>query len=673
MTLNILIRSKLLFRLIILVGTVALIDSKCYILMPQDFYEKHQDVSEKSIHIDETKGQIISLPKNYSQVKIIVEDDNSALTNSEVASDPAPGTCTTLWTTTSLRAEISRQFFNRRVSTSDTTSKSSSGTQNSSTAKEQVPKMPVVRIKSGIIMGLIDTSAPNTVYKFLGVPFAEPPLGKLRFKHPVEISPWSGVFEAHRKPLPCLQGPFYINSNWTIDNVNSTEDCLYLNLWTPDSCVTSTNSECTPNKSVMVFIYGGTYTFGSSGWEMYDGAQLAGRGNVVVVTFNYRVGPLGFLYGGNQDAPGNAGLFDQLMVLKWVQDNIIKLGGDPRDVTLFGQSAGAISIGFHMVSPLSQGLFHKVIMESGSPLFRLTDPTREGPKKIEKLAYAMDCIQDGQTIETHSKEVVTCLQNKDGKELVNTTLFTFGINALTFFPIHGDTFLPEPAEKLINTGKLAKVPLLIGNNKDEGSYFVYYLFGRSLKLEDVSMVTKYEVDLYMTFSLQMLLQTNVRTIRERYLRNVKEDEGRKAIRKAAELVGDLAMICPTKYFAEQAAMQGLNVHYYEFNFRSSFGTWPDWVGTTHGEEIPFVFGHPLSGLEPNATNREKEVSKEIISIWTDFAKTGRVPVKVGGVPWPRYTADEQALLLYGPEQNSLRKGPNEQMCNFWRKYILESY
>ncbi|KAL1423106.1 hypothetical protein MTO96_021488 [Rhipicephalus appendiculatus] len=232
---------------------------------------------------------------------------------------------------------------------------------------------PIVETNSGPVQGQRVYAASKTLYQFVGIPFAEPPVGP-------------------------AQTDFYINSNVTIPTANSTEDCLYLNVWTPSrECVLGKFS-CVP-KTVIVYIYGGTFSFGSSGWDWYDGKEFVARGDVVMVSMNYRVGPMGFFHSGTAHSSGNAGLHDQLLAMKWVKQNIRNFGGDPDDVTLVGQSAGAISIGLHLVSPLSKGLFKRIIMESGSPYFRIADNTREGPHKVEKLARALQCARNDMTIE----------------------------------------------------------------------------------------------------------------------------------------------------------------------------------------------------------------------------------------------------------------------------------
>jgi len=273
-------------------------------------------------------------------------------------------------------------------------------------------------------------------------------------------------------------------------------------------------------------------------------------------------------------------------------------------------------------------------------------------------------------IETHSKELVDCLRSKDGKEVLQMSATIFGVHALTFFPIHGDSFLPEKPQTLLEKGKLQKADVLIGNNHDEGSYFVFYLFGRSMKLDQPETVTKYEIDLLITYGLQLLLRQNVRPVRHQYLNNIRENEGAKALMKAAEAVGDMAMICPTKYFAETASKTNPRVYYYEFNHRSSFSTWPSWVGATHGDEVFYVFGYALT--HPTiSTDAEKELSRSMIKAWTSFAKTGKA-VDLGGQLWPEYSTKNQVFLSMAPNKFTYGRGPNEGNCNFWKSYLLKN-
>ncbi|KAH9368412.1 acetylcholinesterase-1-like [Haemaphysalis longicornis] len=526
---------------------------------------------------------------------------------------------------------------------------------------------PIVETNDGPVQGQkVYASNNKSLYQFVGIPFAEPPLGALRFRNPVPVKPWTTVYQATKKPFPCLQTDFYINTNVTIETSNSTEDCLYLNVWTPSRECVLGKSSCVP-KTVIVYFYGGTFSFGGSGWDWYDGKELSARGDIIMVSMNYRVGPMGFFHSGTSHSSGNAGLHDQLLAMKWVKENIRHFGGDPNDVTLVGQSAGAISIGLHLVSPLSKGLFKRIIMESGSPYFRIADNTREGPHKVEKLARALSCAGNDMTIESHMAEMVDCLRKIDGKELLIMSNTIFGVHALTFFPIYGDDIIPDDPYQMMEQKKFHKADLLIGNNLDEGSYFVFYLFGRALSLEQAYKITKYEVDLYVSYCLQMLLRKNVSPIRHYYLSHISERENIKALQKAAEAVGDFAIICPTKYFAESFANMNNKVHYYHFTHRPSFSTWPGWVGPTHGDEVFFVMGLPFSSPTV-ATDQERELSKLMIETWTTFAKTGKVP-DVAGKPWPEFTAKNQVYMELNPKRYTYGRGPNEKNCNFWKSYL----
>lgn len=504
------------------------------------------------------------------------------------------------------------------------------------------------------------------VYAFLGIPYAEPPVADLRFRKPVPVKPWTKIYQANKKPFPCLQTDFYINNNVTVISTNSTEDCLYLNVWTPARDCVLGKAGC-QLKSVMIYIYGGTFSFGSSGWDWYDGKEFTSRGDVVMVSMNYRVGPLGFLNSGTQHSTGNAGLYDQLLAMRWVRENIRAFGGNPDDVTLFGQSAGAISIGLHMLSPLTKGLFKRVIMESGSPYTKIADNTRDGPHKVEKLARALQCATVDMTMVSNMPEMVECLRKIDGRELLDMAITIFGTHAHSFFPIHGDELVPDDPYNLMEQNKFHKADMLIGTNKNEGSYFVFYLFGRVLTLEQVEKITKYEVDLYITYGLSLLLRRNVRPIRNYYLEHVPERENIRALQKAAEAVGDFAMVCPTKYFAEKFASSNNRVYYYHFTHRPTFSTWPSWVGPTHGDEVAFVMGDPFS--RPSVgTEKEREFSKLIINTWTTFAKTGKVP-DVAGSPWPEYNAKNQVYMELNPKKYSYGRGPHEKNCNFWKTYL----
>ena len=213
---------------------------------------------------------------------------------------------------------------------------------------------PLVETSGGLVLGVNQ----GAVDRFLGIPYAEPPVGELRWRPPVDKAPWSGVLVADSFGPSCPQDPVF---NFLPGLENQSEDCLHLNVWAPAGKYS--------DLPVLVWIYGGAFQFGSAAQPDYDGAALAARG-AVVVTFDYRVGSLGFMVHPDmaleQEHSGNYGMLDQLAALKWVKENIAAFGGSPNKVTIFGQSAGGASVWMNLHSPLGAGLFDRAICQSGS-------------------------------------------------------------------------------------------------------------------------------------------------------------------------------------------------------------------------------------------------------------------------------------------------------------------
>lgn len=223
----------------------------------------------------------------------------------------------------------------------------------------------IVNTDKGRVRGkTVLSSTGKKVDVFLSIPYAQPPLGPLRYRHPRPAESWTGIRNATQQPNSCVQivdvafGDFVGADMWN-PNTPMSEDCLYVNVFVPHP---------RPKKSpVMLWIYGGGFFQGTSTLDVYDYKTLASEENMILVSMQYRVANLGFLYLGTEDAPGNAGLFDQNLAMRWVHDNIHRFGGDPTRVTLFGESAGAVSVSLHLLAPKSHDLFHRAILESGSP------------------------------------------------------------------------------------------------------------------------------------------------------------------------------------------------------------------------------------------------------------------------------------------------------------------
>ncbi|KAL1431502.1 hypothetical protein MTO96_014147 [Rhipicephalus appendiculatus] len=208
---------------------------------------------------------------------------------------------------------------------------------------------PLVNTTTGMVAGFKTEVLGRKVHAFLGIPFATPPLGELRFKKPLPVQPWENVLDAKEMGPPCYHISFASSWSWAASKKPESEDCLHLNVWTPDTH--NATKDSTQLRPMIVFIYGGGFNIGATDWEFYDGGVLAAYGDIVVASMNYRLGALGFLNADTEDIPGNMGLYDQNLALRWLHENARSFGADPGHLVLMGESAGAVSAGLHLISP----------------------------------------------------------------------------------------------------------------------------------------------------------------------------------------------------------------------------------------------------------------------------------------------------------------------------------
>ncbi|XP_075553642.1 acetylcholinesterase-like [Dermacentor variabilis] len=268
-----------------------------------------------------------------------------------------------------------------------------------------IRESPVIRTDSGLVSGVREAIDGREVDMYLGIPYAEPPTDLLRFSKPIPIKPWNGTLKATTRPKPCPQNIHYLTDEVSFYYTKNSEDCLYLNVRKPAS--DCKHNVCTSKLPVVVFMHGGCFQWSDSGLFMHDGGNFAALTDTIMVSFNYRLNVFGFLSAGNEEVAGNWGLWDQNLVLRWIQRNINSFGGDPSEVTIMGHSAGGISAGFHAVSPQSVGLFKRMILQSGSPMNAIAslsartigsvmelgaDLACEGVRE-RKLGVVMDCLR----------------------------------------------------------------------------------------------------------------------------------------------------------------------------------------------------------------------------------------------------------------------------------------
>ncbi len=322
-------------------------------------------------------------------------------------------------------------------------------------------KTDVIQIDSGPISGKVE----NGVRIFLGIPYAAPPVGELRWKPPQEIASWTQVRNSTDFSPSCPQPKQQ-------DTGKFSEDCLYLNVWT-----TAENQD--KRLPVMVWIHGGAFNFGSASQPEYNGKNLAKKG-VVVVTINYRLGPLGFLVHpllskeSAHNTSGNYGLLDQIAALKWVQKNIAAFGGNPDRVTIFGQSAGSRSVSLLMISPLSAGLFHRAIAESGGPIIgsEYLNPAFNGnmanvSKMGQKLTAKLGCDK--------AEDVLAAMRAKSAQEIVaaaDCKTSVFDDEGLFFAPVFDGWVLPKDPLAAYSGGQQHDVPIIVGSTLNEGNLYL---------------------------------------------------------------------------------------------------------------------------------------------------------------------------------------------------------
>lgn len=514
----------------------------------------------------------------------------------------------------------------------------------------------VVRVKQGQLRGVIEKSYYGDRYlSFRGIPYAKPPVGPLRFKDPEPMEPWTGIRDALEFGNSCSQKDML-----TYEFVGS-DDCLYLNVYKP-------MKPTLKKMSVMVWIHGGAYIAGS-GSNKYYGPEYFMRKDVILVTINYRLGVLGFLNLEHEVAPGNQGLKDQVMALKWVQENISNFGGNPNNVTIFGESAGASSVHYLTISPLAQGLFHRAIMQSGVAL----NPWAIISEKSSKYAFEL-AANLGET-STDPETVVEFLRTIDAKKLVDLEFklhamkkryTTFGMFAPGIDDKSANPFMPEHPAIRAKAG--IQVPVLIGFNSNEGSMLMNIFRGTN-SAESIREVNE-------NFEMVIPEETKIYLNRE----GISSSEVRH-LYLGEDMISDETAHKYANYLSDVMFLQGIHevvniqmekhnnpTYFYKFTYdpgqslmKLAFNiTLP---GTTHAEELQYLFyanvGKKMD-IEPFEVGSEMYQMMECFTqMWTDFAKTGN--------PTPKTT--ELIPTIWQP----VIKGDKYFYMNINKTLTMESY
>jgi para-nitrobenzyl esterase len=468
-----------------------------------------------------------------------------------------------------------------------------------------------VATTSGPVVGHAD----GATTAFLGIPYAAAPTGALRWRPPVAPTPWVEPRVASGFGPACPQKAAERDQDLVQD-----EDCLSLNVWTPAL-------DPAAPLPVMVFVHGGGFRRGASSVALYHGAGLATAGPVVVVTLNYRLGALGFLAHAalssesDHAVSGNYGLLDQLAALRWVQDNIQGFGGDPHNVTFFGESAGAMSLCAHMVSPLAAGLFHRGIGQSG-PCSVLTTPLRaaagspSGEALGATLATSLGCAD--------AADVAACLRAVPAAAIVEASQQAGEVGGARYQPVIDGYVLPEAPMAAFRGGRFAALDaFMAGTNRDEATMFTQQ---RRIETEaELAAVIAGIVPAHVDEALALYPPARYPTAKDAY----------------NAFVTDLWFTCPTRALARLVAAKGTPTYLYHFTRPTAVGTALG-LGVYHGSELAFVFG--TFGDRTAPTAGERAMAATMMAYWTGLATSGSPG---GEVAWPARSATRDDYLDLG--------------------------
>ncbi|XP_031694484.1 bile salt-activated lipase-like isoform X1 [Anarrhichthys ocellatus] len=498
---------------------------------------------------------------------------------------------------------------------------------------------------------------------FKGIPFADIPG---RFEKPKRHPGWDGVLKATEYRKRCIQ------VNLIMTDTRGSEDCLYLNIWVPHGRSVSTGLP------TMVWIYGGGFlTGGSMGANflnnyLYSGQEIADRGNVIVVTLGYRVGTMGFLSTGESDLPGNYGLWDQHAAIAWVNRNIRSFGGDPDNITVFGESAGGVSVSFQTLTPHNKGLFKRAISQSG--VATCSWAINRNPRRFaEEVALKVGCPTD--------QTMASCLKMTDPVKLTlagSISLSSSPDNPIFFnlllSPVIDGDFVPDEPSNLFHNA--AEIDLIAGINDMDGHLFTGL---------DVPSINRPLVDTPIEDMKRLLAsytkkgKAAVDHAYSTYTSTWGSNPSKETIKTTIVAIGtDFIFLVPTQvalYLHAANATTG-RTYSYLFSEPNRLGgitlPYPSWMGADHIDDLQYVFGKPFT--TPLAYwPRYRDLSGYMIAYWTNFARTGDPNKGESSVPatWPKFTSDGHQFLEIHSKMDKSYVGQKMRMryVHFWTSVL----
>lgn len=492
-----------------------------------------------------------------------------------------------------------------------------------------------VKISDGELIG----GSEDGVRHFLGIPYAKPPVGELRWRRPQALEAWKAPREATKFGKRCAQ----LNSAVLMNPPSEDEDCLYLNVWAPNDA---------KKLPVMVWIHGGGNVNGSASelvpysnpdaLEYFYEGQAFARKDVVLVSINYRLGVFGFLSHPALDEAGkpsgNQGMWDQVAALEWVQKNIAKFGGDTNNVTIFGESAGSYDVCLHVASPRSQDLFQRAISQSGG-CTTLTNTKAQAETSANVLATGLGCEGD---------DAIDCLRGKDVPALLMAAAMLPALpTGRTIGPTVDGDFMPEQPRTRYKNGRINKVPYILGSNTDEGTLYT---------AASTPITTEAQLDT----ALDTQFMGRRDAIKAIYTLD-KFADGKPNPAQAAltRAIGDARLVCSTTDTALLAAAHAPSVYTYNFDIPVDPSLTPAFLGATHGAELAYVF------QTSSRFNAEQTAASNLMQrYWTNFARTGD-PNGDGDPEWSTFAQANNRRMNFALDTAAVVDDFRKPECELW--------
>ncbi len=498
-----------------------------------------------------------------------------------------------------------------------------------STNKTEAPK---VKCYNGVFVG----SEENGIASFKGIPYAKPPVGELRWKAPQSVEASNETFDATKFGKAALQ-PKAHSEPVSMHPENMSEDCLTLNVWT--------TGKSDKKKPVMFWLHGGAYSFSGSREALYDGSHIvAAHPEVVVVTINYRLGPIGFLDlsgvkgGENFPTSGYNGILDQIEALKWVQQNIEAFGGDPQNVTIFGESAGGGSVSCLLVAKGTEGLFRRVIAQSGALNFSYTHENfdRYGAANVLLEKANATCMTD--LMKLSEKELFDLYLDKSNG---------VSLSEFNYAPLRGDdSIIPaDPYQAMLN-GAGKDIDLMIGSTTDEYRFFIYDTLNPSKTEEKTTISEKTKEtfsDIMLDSSVNILLKMCSEVEKANIDKFMSMHKDKEAFWQKIELMNEVSFREPAIQMATnhvKAGGKGKTYMYYFCKENTSY----DWIGASHGCELPYVFHNLEKEQVADFGPFIPELADQVNGAWVSFAVWGNPTY--GGVEWPEYSLVNRETMFF---------------------------